>query len=77
MAQGMLFGCYVYARLILVLLGRSNQGPGYSLRSLWTVAARQASLPGQLVSPFTGPLCYFFFSVKVMYLVLLGLYNVR
>ena len=43
-----------------------------SLLLPWTVSARQASLSGQLVSPFAGPLCYSCFSVKSSSPVLLG-----
>ena len=45
-----------------VLLGQSEQD--LSLLLLWTDSAREASLPGQLISHFTIPFCYSCFSVK-------------
>ena len=45
-----------------------------SLLLPWTVSARQATLPGQLVHPFTGPFYYSCFSVKSCSPVLLGPY---
>ena len=51
-----------------------NRTRNLSLLLPWTVSARQASLPGQLAYPFTGPFCYSCFSVKLCSLVLLGQY---
>ena len=41
-----------------------NRTRNLSLLLLCTFSTRQASLSGQLVYPFTGPLCYSSFSVK-------------
>ena len=52
----------------------SNRTRNLSLLLPWTVSARQASLPAQLVYPFTRPFCYSCFSVKSYSPVLLGPY---
>ena len=49
-----------------------NRTRNLSLLLPWTVSARQASLPGQLVYPFTGSFCYSCFFVKSCSPVLLG-----
>ena len=54
-----------------------NRTRNLSLLLPWTVSARQASLPGQLVYPFTGPFCYSCFSVKSCSPVLLGPYEME
>ena len=51
-----------------------NRTGSLSLLLPWTVSARQASLPGQLVYPFAGPFLYSCFSVKPSSQVLLGPY---
>ena len=53
-----------------------NRTGNLSLLLPWTVSARQASLPGHLVSHFTGPFCYSCFYVKSFSLVLLGPLNI-
>ena len=47
----------------------------FSLLSLWTVFARQASIPGQLVFSFIGSFCYSCISVNSRSPVLLGPYT--
>ena len=51
-----------------------NRTGNLSLLLPWTVSARQVSLPGQLVSSFTGPFSYSCFSVRSYFPVLLGPY---
>ena len=52
----------------------TNRTRNVSLLLPWTVSDTQASLPGQLVYPFTGQFCYSCFSVKSCSPVLLGPY---
>ena len=61
---------------ILVLFCCSNQRLGIWLcsLSLWTVSARETSLPAQLGTCFTGPLDYSCLSVMITFPVLLGLW---